>query len=778
MKKVKFFLIVAGLISLSFTSFSVPTDRWVEIDLYWFDRDNMQSSVDEFWDRYYPLVEGVDGWKGVVVNVGWLMSYIVEWQGDMNQPISLPKNMKQWGTFNEQGPLIGTTAQRMALWKERFPQERVYTNITYQPWTYGDLKKLVFLLKKVARQKYRIADFKVGSLIVGWDNIYDGEVLDFAKVHPNLFLGGIYSGSVGTINLEAILKADPRKFASYPNGIQEGTPFTVFFGKQWGSLSKNIGLDAILLRDSFLGSGVYGRKGPYGKTAPADPLKVERWSNASSDLVKQTKIANPECIVMGYSNGASGVADLRINCLDLEAIAKEGYLDAWIDQTWAGAWNEVGQRPYTFWNNQDLGWTYQLAYVLAHAAVLADSKVRHYFLTETFDGWESWDIIHNAPDRLRWGIWAYSHAAVKTPEGLKTPKGTYISWGNQGKTLLTRNDVNFLAKNLNEAMTDASQMKEVYGPTLVYNRDAMEWQSKNAPAQTIKEWIDEQAGSLMKWSVPVLSVTRMEYLPDVKSNLFIFQTPSHLSPKAKETVINLIRSGAPVAIVGSPAGGIDPEIAEIVGISTKDKVVHGVKYIGSLHHGDEDIFEGLQSTFPIYQPFTMNTKSEEFEVIYSVDQSPCLGMNTKGNKRILFWDPPELKINVNDVYTEEGTSLCALLGSPVPWVLTARALNSMAKNSGQPYVEEIEEYHPVFVALWEKNDGSYRVLSGNLEEGISHAADQSRKLVLNYPESWTTGKIHEVDELWKGGKQVTGDRKVNIFLNQDETKLYSISKKN
>jgi hypothetical protein len=129
----------------------------------------------------------------------------------------------------------------------------------------------------------------------------------------------------------------------------------VFFGQQWGHLPKNLGFDAILFWDSFLGSGVYGRKGPYGKTAPREHLKVESWTKASADLVKQTKTANPDCIVMGYSNGASGVADLRVNCLDLESVAREGYLDVWIDYTWVGAWNKVGQRPYWFWNNQDLG---------------------------------------------------------------------------------------------------------------------------------------------------------------------------------------------------------------------------------------------------------------------------------------------------------------------------------------------------------------------------------------------------------------------------------------
>ena len=114
----------------------------------------------------------------------------------------------------------------------------------------------------------------------------------------------------------------------------------------------------------------------------------------------------------------------------------------------------------SFWNAPTLGWTYQLAYMLTHAAILADTKVRHYPLVETFDAWEDWDIIHSAPDRLRWGIWAYSHAAVKTPSGLKMPVGSYISWANQGNDLLERKRRPLSSPdNINAAVIDAQHRR-------------------------------------------------------------------------------------------------------------------------------------------------------------------------------------------------------------------------------------------------------------------------------------------------------------------------------
>ena len=178
--------------------------------------------------------------------------------------------------------------------------------------------------------------------------------------------------------------------------------------------------------------------------------------------------------------------------------------------------------------------------------------------SKPFDAWESWDVIHSAPERLRWGIWAYSHAGVKTPHGLKMPVGTYISWANQGERLLDENDVRFLASNINAAVADARQTTEIYGPTLVYSRESMQWQIEHAtPNHDINEWIDEQLGSVIKWPVPVLSATRIEWLPNVQSDLFVMQTPSHLSSDHMQNLQGLIKADEPIAFAEvSPTASI------------------------------------------------------------------------------------------------------------------------------------------------------------------------------------------------------------------------------
>ena len=49
---------------------TVPADRWMEIDLYWFEQAGIAQSVSEFWDRFAPLYQGVSGYKGIILNIG------------------------------------------------------------------------------------------------------------------------------------------------------------------------------------------------------------------------------------------------------------------------------------------------------------------------------------------------------------------------------------------------------------------------------------------------------------------------------------------------------------------------------------------------------------------------------------------------------------------------------------------------------------------------------------------------------------------------------------
>ncbi len=710
----------------------VDADRWLEIDLYWFHPQDVTTSAEAFWERFAPLLEGVQGWQGVIINAGWLVDHVLDWRGDLSGRIPFPQGLTKDKFFSDDAPLLGSMQERHVQWRARFEERGQQDVEGYQPWTYGELARLVAALREVAGRRHGLPGVLVGSFVLGWLSIYDCAPSAWAQRHPEAFFKGPWRDEL--FDVTAQLTAEDTTYGAFPNGIAADTPISRFFGRQWGAMSEAVGLDAIVLRDSMIGQGIYERVGPYGLAAPEDPALVAAWSEATAALVRETKLAAPDKLVIGYSNAASAVADWRVNCADLEAIAREGYLDAWIDQTWAGAWGEVGQRDNTFYNEPLLGWTHQLGYLLLHAAALAGTRVKHYTLTETFDAWESWDIIHTAPERLRWGIWAYLHAFVKTPDGLRAPAGTYVSWMNQGKRLLTEGDVAFLALNINEATTDARATIMVHGPTAVYSRPAMEWQSAHDPASEIKEWIDEQVANLAKFSVPVTSVTRSEWLAQVDSDMFIIQTPVHLPNDQREEVLRRASSGEPLLVIGSPATGVDPAIAQAVGLTSDDTAIGDIATSGE--RGPGASADGVPDVFELVHPRTSNTAADDAAVVYSVGGSPALVRRGP----VLAWDasdvhhrrPNDLNLNHNGPRTDR--SMAQLMGSSYPFLLTAREISDRLRDAGRVARRATDSATPLAVGAWTLADGSTRVLVGNLEEGFRETTDGRWEAVVDLPE--------------------------------------------
>ena len=743
------------------SAYPIPGDRWMEIDLYWFEQKDIPGSGKTFWDRFQPLYQGVRGYRGVILNVGWTVACVMEWSGNLDQRIDLPQGSGQQKWVDERGPYTGTTEERMRQFNALFAKPQMVQRRGYDAWTYGGVKELASALRAEA-SKRGISELKVGLLNYAWTHAY-GEVPSWVRRHSEAFTPlqsppGAWSPGP-FFNPATRLHADPAPLGGLPQGIPEGMLVHKAYAEQWGSLSKALSLDAVMLRDSFGMPVPYERWGPLGALAPS-PDAIRNATAAVAALVRETKQANPRALVMMYSNAASAVSDWRSNCMDLESIAKEGYLDIWVDQTWAGAWNEVGLRQESFWNRPTLGWTYQLGYTLLHAAVLADTKVRHYPLIETFDAWESWDVIHTAPERLRWGIWAYSHAAVKTPKGLKLPAGSYISWANQGKRLLDPEDVRFLASNANAAIADARATTEVFGPTLVYSRDAMKWQAEHAvPNRDIKEWIDEQAASVDKWPVPILSVTRVEWLPQVASDLFILQTPSHLGPQQTAFIAKLISKGQAIAIFGSPAGGIDPVLAQLGGLSASDGPVEDQARIRSAKlAGDSDtLARNIPEVFGTYHRISASRASGGARVLYSVEGSPVLTLNTTAGKKVLMWDPPDL-MSKEDVPLRDDWG-----GSGAAYALTAGALNSLLSGSEVLHAEQIDLNQTMNVKAWRGKNRMIRILEANLEEGLRDDAEMTRHTVLVLPESW---KVTKWTDIWSHQSFETDRNRLRIDLEQ------------
>src|SRR5690606_10940926 len=118
--------------------------------------------------------------------------------------------------------------------------------------------------------------------------------------------------------------------------IPDGISFAEAFAAQWAELSDFLSLDALHLRDGFLGN-LYSRRGPFGTTASPDPDENRTWTDAVISLCRAVKHHCPDTTLMLYSSGIGGTAEWRVGCVDVEEVIAAGDVDVFVDQTWGGA---------------------------------------------------------------------------------------------------------------------------------------------------------------------------------------------------------------------------------------------------------------------------------------------------------------------------------------------------------------------------------------------------------------------------------------------------------
>jgi hypothetical protein len=286
----------------------------------------------------------------------------------------------------------------------------------------------------------------------------------------------------------------------------------------------------------------------------------------------------------------------------------------------------------------------------------------------------------------------------------------------------------------------------------------------------MKEWIDDQAGSIMKFSAPILSAARIENLGRVDSDMFIVQTPVHLKPSEKAALQKLIASGKPVMLCGSPANGIDRDFLRLAGMSTPDKAPGLEKTMGIIASINHPLAENSPHAFALYQPHTNNIlkKDAKAEVIYTVSNSPAL--IRKDNLSI--WDAPELLLYTSERRPPSSFPTDVLLGSAVPYALAARLVNDDLAKAGRLSARSPDMLLPVWCGSWTNKSGEVTILLGDIEEGLEHAGKDQSSIEITLPPPY--GKRSLMREKWAGNTYVLSDNTIRYYLKRGESRLLEI----
>jgi hypothetical protein len=315
-------------------------------------------------------------------------------------------------------------------------------------------------------------------------------------------------------------------------------------------------------------------------------------------------------------------------------------------------------------------------------------------------------------------------------------------------------------------------ISDINGPTLVYSRSAMEWQNSNQPAVCIKEWIDDQAGSIMKFSAPIFSAARIEDLGRVESEMFIVQTPVHLKTNEKEQLEKLIASGKPVMLCGSPANGIDADFLRLVGLSTQDQYPKQDRSDGIINDFNRPLAANILHTFTLHHPYTQNTldKRTGTEVIYSVCTSPALVR--KDN--LMIWDAPELVIYTSAGVQRHGIPTDVLLGSASPYALTARLVNEELSKADKFSAYSPDISLPICCGSWTSKSGELTVLLADLEEGLEHSGKEMSSIEMKLPALYSNHTL--MNENRGSNTYIIPDNKIRYSLKRGESRLLKFKK--
>lgn len=174
---------------------------------------------------------------------------VMLWTADGSEILDYSGNMHdafEWCCY------IGT-ANRELIGKDDNPDCSLHVKKRYYTenppvMTYGILKKIVSTLKEEGAMAFPNAVIRVGET---FDIGPEFAKSDFKyKRHPEIS-SGTKLDAFGFVDATALLHADSRRYAAYPDGIPQDTPFGTFLGKQADIFLKDMGFDYLWLSNGL-----------------------------------------------------------------------------------------------------------------------------------------------------------------------------------------------------------------------------------------------------------------------------------------------------------------------------------------------------------------------------------------------------------------------------------------------------------------------------------------------------------------------------------------------
>lgn len=272
------------------------------------DKAYIQSVATEIFTQWHSLLRHTD----TVSVMLWTSdgSEVLDYKGDLTQPLEWARYIGNPNTKHE----VGSGPVELSL------HERAYLYIDNPPvFNYADLKYIISVLKQTGKE------ITGKPILIGatFDPGPEFAKSEFKyKKHPEI-LGGNVMGHKTFVSCYSVLHGDKEKYAGFPNGIPDNTPFGTFFGKQSQHFLTDLGYDYIWFSNGF-GFGVEGWSST-GAIFNGKTFEQSKLAGATAKIAEFWRLFRKECPefqVQTRGTNLSAGADLARDGVDLRAIYK------------------------------------------------------------------------------------------------------------------------------------------------------------------------------------------------------------------------------------------------------------------------------------------------------------------------------------------------------------------------------------------------------------------------------------------------------------------------
>ena len=279
---------------------------------------------------------------------------------------------------------------------------------------------------------------------------------------------------------------------------------------------------------------------------------------------------------------------------------------------------------------------------------------------------------------------------------------------NRRSDLLPEKTVNWLASMMTECADGLAKNPVPLGPCLVYDRAAME-QSLDQPAPRSRgEELDDWASMLLKYGLPVLSITRSEWASQTKAQAYI--VPTVVDQSLAQWIVNRAESDTRFLLVGE-ASRLPEELRRRLGIAMEPEMMTSSLPTAAVVVEPELASRIGTRGLVVNQRRRSLGRSPEWNTLIEALDGPVLAQH--GRLACWIWETPEwgtpfeLNLTIQTIQSPQTFIAVAEVVQPEGWD------QALVRWTGQDW------QRPACFLGWRDRDGIVTVLLGNLETGIT-----------------------------------------------------------